>query len=641
MTFGAAGCGTSPPPRNFHQKLVILGYDGMDPVLTERWMAEGRLPNLAALAAQGGYARLATSPAPVSPVSWSSFATGANAGKHRIFDSLARDPKTYAPAPGIVRETPPAFLFHYLPTREREFRSTRGGTSFWVTAGRAGVRTTLITVPMTFPAEHVENGELLAGLPLPDLLGTAGTFHYFASDLTGRDAGGPGTGGILKRLAFEANVARTEVTGPMNPIVEARLGRTAASGSALTVPMTVRWNRPERTVTIAVQGATVRLAEGEWSKWTPLEFRANYVVRLAGMAQFYLEGADTELRLYMSPINWRPDAPPAEISYPAAFAKDLDDRLGHYRTLSWAEATSALDDSRLDEKAFMDDLFHAFDDRAQIILNRIDARNWDMLIGVIEAADRVSHMMWRFEDRTHPMYDAEAAARYGDSILRVYQRIDQMVGEVVKRVEPGTQVMVISDHGFRSFRRAVNLNTWLRQEGYLAASGPLRDDVDWPRTRAYATGLGQLFVNLKGREGQGVVEPADYRRVVDELAAKLLALSDPANGARAVSAVYKRDDLYAGEFVQEAPDLQVGTADGFRVSRETALGGSPAGDIFYTNMRKWSGDHGGVDYQAVPGLIISNRRIAGRHPSIVDIAPSALKYFGVAIPKAVDGTPLF
>jgi predicted AlkP superfamily phosphohydrolase/phosphomutase len=373
--------------------------------------------------------------------------------------------------------------------------------------------------------------------------------------------------------------------------------------------------------------------------------------------QIYLIRADKELQVYISPINWRPDKPPVPISSPASFSAELHDRLGFYRTLGWAEATWPLNEDRIDEKTFMDDLFRAFDDRAQVTLSRIDARKWDLLIGVSESTDRVQHMMWRFIDKTHPMYNEADALKYGDSIERVYRRVDQFVGEVLQRLEPGTQVLVLSDHGFHSFRQAVNVNTWLVNNGFLAIRGQRRDsknlddlflgggqfweNVDWSRTKAYAMGLGQVFINLKGREGQGAVDPSDYHAVVDDLAAKLRTMTDPRNGAPIVRNVYKRDDIYSGEFVKDAPDLQVGMYDGYRVSWQTTLGGSPPGEIVYANMRKWSGDHCGFDYQTIPGLLITNRKLVVDDPRIIDIAPTVLKYFGIAVPKQMDGKPLF
>ncbi len=646
----------------------------MDPRLTERWMTDGKLPNMARLAAQGGECRLTTSHSPESPASWASFATGVQAGKHNIFDFLVRDPKTYMPDLGLVKKTPPEFLFNYIPVKAPRITSIRGGTSFWVTAGKAGVRSSVLTVPDTFPPETTEHGEMLSGLPLPDIRGTIGTFYYFATDLSRYEEGNTEMGGILKRLVFDGDAARTELVGPPNPIVKARQRALLAKGASqsagdkatlaalaahddIRLPIDITWRRGSGQASITIQSTTISLAQGEWSRWIPLEFRVNLLVRIRGMAQLFLVKAGQDLQLYVSPINWRPDSPAVPISAPSSFSKDLYDRLGVYRTLGWAEATWPLNEDRIDEQTFMDDLFRAFDDRAKILLDRLAAKQWDLLIGVSESTDRVQHMMWRFLDPGHPMYDAALAARYGDAIERVYRRADDLVGEVLRRVDPGTVVIVMSDHGFHSFRTAVNLNTWLVQEGYLAVTGARTDqktldnlflgsgqfweNVDWARSRAYAMGLGQIFFNVRGREGQGIVNPgADYQALAGELAAKLMAMTDPATGTRIVSNVYKRDDIYTGEFVKDAPDLQVGMVDGYRVSWQTTLGGSPSG-LFYPNMKKWSGDHCGFDYQSIPGVIISNRRFTSERAGVIDLAPTILKYFNVAIPSDIDGKPLF
>jgi predicted AlkP superfamily phosphohydrolase/phosphomutase len=365
------------------------------------------------------------------------------------------------------------------------------------------------------------------------------------------------------------------------------------------------------------------------------------------------------LQLYVSPVNWKPDSPPVPMSSPPSFSADLFKRLGYYRTLGWAEATWPLNEGRMDEKTFMTDLYRAFDDRAQVILNRIDSRDWDVLVGVIESTDRVQHMMWRFMDPRHPMYDAALAGQFGDSIERVYRRADQFVGEVLEHVAPGTPVLIVSDHGFHSWRKAVNLNTWLVQQGYMAlqgqqpgekklddlfGGGEFWENVDWSHTRAYAMGLGQIYFNLRGREGKGIVSPgAEARQLADELSAQLLTMKDPDDGSSIVRAVYKRDDVYAGEYLANASELQVGMEDGYRVSWQTTLGGSPQG-IVYPNMKKWSGDHGGFDYATTAGVLISSRPVTreGSVPlSIMDIAPTVLKYFGIPIPGDIDGKPLF
>jgi predicted AlkP superfamily phosphohydrolase/phosphomutase len=673
LAMALPSCSRRAPSSTPWQKMVILGFDGLDPDLVRTWVNEGRLPNIKRLIDAGGLYPLSTTHSAESPTAWASFATGVNPGKHNIYDFLVRDTNTYLPDLGMVRREPAKFLFGYLPIARPKLHSIRGGTSFWVEAGRAGVRTSVLTVPVTFPPEEVPNGELLSGLPVPDIRGTMGTFYYFATDLSRYEEGNTEMGGILKRLVMDNEVARTELIGPPNPIVRQQIEAIRRQAPTLSdadrsrlaalqaredvrLPMTIRWDRAGKKATVDIGGTSVALEPGRWSAWIDLEFRINFLVRLHGMAQLLLMKADDELQLYISPVNWKPDDPPVPMSYPEGFAGELFERIGYYRTLGWAEATWPLNEGRMDEATFMEDLYRAFDDRAQVILHRLNDENWDLLIGVIESTDRVQHMMWRLIDRTHPMYDPTLAARFGDSIERVYRRADTFIGEVMERVSPGTPILVVSDHGFHSWRKAVNLNTWLVQNGYmklqgtrpadktlddLFGGGTFWENVDWNGTRAYAMGIGQIYFNLRGRESRGIVSPgAEARQLADELSAKLLAMKDPDDGAAIIRSVYKRDDIYSGEYLGNAAELQVGMHEGYRVSWQTTLGGSPEG-LVYPNMKKWSADHGGYDFATTAGVLITNRRLSSPAPSILDVAPTVLKYFGVAIPGELDGTAAF
>jgi predicted AlkP superfamily phosphohydrolase/phosphomutase len=660
-------------PSTFNKKLVILGFDGMDPHLLEKWMNEGKLPNIAKLAKQGGFYPLQTTHSPESPTAWASFATGVNAGKHNIYDFLVRDTTTYLPDLGMVTRTPPKFFLNYIPLSRPKVTSTRGGTSFWVTAGKSGVRSDILTVPVTFPPEDVENGELLSGLPLPDIRGTMGTFSYYATDLSRYEEGNTEMGGILKRLVFEGDTASSELEGPPSPIVRQQIEAIRRKGPTLSesdraqlaelqavqdvrVPFTITWNRTAKSAALAIDGQTIALEQGKWTNWIDLTFKVNFLVRLHGMVQMRLMNAGNELQLYVSPVNFKPDAPPVPMSAPESFSGDLYKQIGNYRTLGWAEATWALNELRMDEKTFMDDLMVAFDDRARVILNRLDANDWDLMVGVIESTDRVQHMMWRLIDPKHPLYDPALASQFGDSIERVYRKADDFVGEVVKRVGPGVPVMIVSDHGFHSWRKAVNLDTWLVQNGYMVLKGQQAGDkkladlfgggtfwenVDWSRTRAYAMGIGQIYFNLRGRESQGIVSPgAEATALADELSRKLLTLADPEDGTPIIRAVYKRDDIYNGPYLQNAAELQVGMNEGYRVSWQTTLGGSPQG-IVYKNDRKWSADHGGYDYAITSGIFVSSQAITTKDPRIIDIAPTVLRYFGVSIPTDIDGKALY
>ena len=243
-------------------------------------------------------------------------------------------------------------------------------------------------------------------------------------------------------------------------------------------------------------------------------------------------------------------------------------------------------------------------------------KDWDLLVGVIESTDRVQHMMWRLIDPKHPLYDAALAAQFGDSIERVYKRADDFVGEVVRRVGPGrpghdrlgSRLPLVAQGGEpRHLARAERLHgaegpeRGTRSSSDLFGGGTFWENVDWSRTRAYAMGIGQIYFNLRGRESQGIVSPgAEATALADELAQE----TADDDGSRGRLADHPRR-LQARRHLQRAvhhnaSELQVGMNEGYRVSWQTTLGGSPPG-IVYKNDRKWSADHGGYDFAITSG----------------------------------------
>jgi predicted AlkP superfamily phosphohydrolase/phosphomutase len=663
------------PLRRTKQRVFVIGFDGMDPTLSRKWMDEGKLPNLKALAEEGVFAPLGSTQPSESPTAWSSFATGVNPGKHNIYDFLTRDLATYLPDFNMIRKEPPKFLWGLIPTKKPRILSTRGGTSFWKTASADGVESVVLTVPVTFPPEELHHGAMLGGLPLPDVRGTLGTFYYWASDLSSYEEGNTEFGGFLKRLLFDGGVSETVLVGPENPVLkqeeaalrekrkagslsereQARLDELA-KGKDITLPMTVRWTEGSGRAEIEIQGHRLNLQQGQWSDWVPLTFKVNPLVRVHGMTQLAVLEAGRELRIYGSPVNMDPRDPPVPISYPADFSETLADSLGLYRTLGWAESgDKPLNEGRLDEAQFLYDSERAFDDRERIILESLKSDDWDLFVAAIETTDRISHMMWRLIDTRHPMYDEALAAKYGDSIEKVYRRADDFVGRLRQKVPKDAVFMVMSDHGFHSFRREVNLNTWLVQNGYMVVKGAstektLQDlfgrgkffeGVDWSQTKAYAVGLGQIYFNLRGREGQGIVSAGEeYRALQDEIRSKLLPLTDPETGERVFSDIYERDDIYKGEYIQFAPDLQVGFLDGYRVGWQDTLG-TIRRAVIENNNKKWSGDHCATATEISHGVFFCNRRIAKAEPHIMDLAPSVLKALEAPIPSDYDGEPLW
>jgi predicted AlkP superfamily phosphohydrolase/phosphomutase len=662
------------PPRRTKERVFVIGFDGMDPTLARKWMDEGKLPNLKKLSEEGVFRTLNTTQPSESPTAWASFATGANPGKHSIYDFLRRDFDTYLPDFNMIRREPPEFLWGFFPKKRPRIVSTRGGTSFWVHAANDGVRSVVLTVPVTFPPEDLGHGQMLGGLPLPDIRGTLGTFYYWATDLSSFEEGNTEFGGFLKRLLPEDGIAQTVLKGPENPILkqeEAELKKRKgaggltdketsrldelATGKDINLPMTVHWKEGSKEARIEIQGQTVELKTGDWSPWVPLTFKVNALIRVHGMTQFHLIDADRELRIYASPVNMDPRNPPIPISKPDGFSADLAKTLGLYRTLGWAESgDKPLNEGRLTEAEFLYDSDKAMDDRERIIFERLKEDDWDLFVAAIETTDRVSHMMWRLIDPRHPMYDKDLAEKYGDSIEKVYRRADDLVGRLRAKVPKEAVFMVMSDHGFHSFRREVNLNTWLVQNGYMTFHGQSQEKtlqdlfgrgkfwegVDWTKTRVYAVGLGQIYFNLKGRESKGVVSAgAEYKALQDEVAAKLVELVDPDTKEKVFRAIYRRDDIYSGEYIKEAPDLQVGFNDGYRVGWQDTLG-TIRRAVVENNNKKWSGDHCATATEISGGVFFSNRPITTESPHIMDLAPTILKLLEVPLPGDLDGKPV-
>ncbi len=654
--------------------MFVIGFDGMDPTLARKYMDEGKLPNLKRLAESGTFATLGSTQPSESPTAWSSFATGVNPGKHNIYDFLIRDFQTYLPDFNMIRREPPQFLWGLIPTKRPRVVSTRGGTSFWVHAANDGVRSVVLTVPVTFPPEEVPGGELLGGLPLPDLRGTLGTFYYWATDLSSFEEGNTEFGGFLRRLLFEGGRAQTVLKGPENPVLkqeEAGLKEKRKAGSLsdketarleelgtgkdINLPVSVRWTEGSGEAEVEIQGRTLKLKAGEWSPWVPLTFKINLLLSVHGMTQFHVIRADRELQLYASPVNMDPRNPPLPISKPDGFSVALAQKVGLYRTLGWAEsADKPLNEGRLNEAEFLYDSDRAMDDREKIILESLKQDDWDLFVAAIETTDRISHMMWRLIDPKHPMYDKDLAARYGDAIEKVYRRADDLVGRLLARVPKDVVFMVMSDHGFHSFRREVNLNTWLVKNGYMQFQGESQqkklqdlfgrgrfwEGVDWTQTRAYAVGLGQIYFNLRGRESQGIVSAGtEYKALQEEIRSKLLTLKDPEGGDPVFRDIYRRDDIYKGEYLQNAPDLQAGFNDGYRVGWQDTLG-TIRREVVDNNNKKWSGDHCATATEISGGVLFCSRKIPTAGPNIMDLAPTILKLLDVPLPPDLDGKPL-
>jgi predicted AlkP superfamily phosphohydrolase/phosphomutase len=620
------------------RRLIIVGFDGQDPRLTDAALKAGRLPHFAALAKRGCYHRLRTTCPPVSPVAWSSFATGTNPGRHGIFDFLTRDPRTYLPLISSTRiraATRVLRLGSYrIPLRKPDIQLLRRSKPFWSLLGDAGIWSTVLRVPITFPPDRF-HGAQLSAMAAPDLLGTQGTFLLYTTRPSGERFK---EGGIRIPLTFKGDRAETRITGPGNPL--------RAGEPALEISMSVRRAADSTSVTIELPDSRVELTVGALSDWIPIAFRAAPLVQVRGLCRMQLTECGEHVSIYVTPLSLDPERPAMPISHPSYYASYLAARIGPYSTLGLAEDTWALNEGVIDDATFLKQTWDIDTERQRMFFAALDRLREGTLTCVFDATDRVQHMFWRQRDQ---------AKNGTDPISEQYRRNDAFLGEVTARLREGDLLMVLSDHGFNAFRRGVNLNRWLLDHGYLALK-PDRDgraewleDVDWSRTRAYALGLTGIFLNVAGREAHGIVQPGDeVARVKAELIAGLTGLVDSgaagptgttAKPARAIHAMFDARVIYDGPYVDQAPDLIVGYDTGYRVSWDCASG-VVAGPVIEDNVKPWSGDHC-IDPTLVPGVFFCSRRIARDDPALIDIAPTALALFGLDAPRHMQGRALF
>jgi len=683
-----------------NQKVIVLGFDGVDARYTEKWMNEGKLPNMARLRASGTFRPLLPTTPAQTPVSWSTFSTGIDPGRTGIFDFLRRDPKNYLPVFAAFDETQEPLLLgdknpfaaagilfvilallaipfkrarwvmlglavagaaaafvatrKYIPATRPGVINRRQGIPFWEVAAKAGKKSTIIHVPVTFPATDFDDGNMLSGLGVPDASGRVGKPFYFTSELDFHRSGGSGSNEFsieVVQLVDNKGVIPTQIQGPPNKLFK--------EPPYISIPMTITVAQDRQSITIEESGQKLTLKPGEWSGWTDFVFPFNPLIRLRGISRFHLISVAPEIRLYLSPINFDPrNLPPGfRISTPAKWAPEVAKQYGLYKTLGWQIDTWAISEGFADEQMFWDDMnFTVAQNRK--MFDGFLAGDKELMVQCFEFPDRVGHVFWRLMDTQHPAYDSVLAAKWGDALLRTYQLMDSIVGDAMAAAEKhDATLIVLSDHGFASFRKSVNYDTWLVMNGYMVLKsgvqvkernvemlfdqGQFWENVDWSQTRAYAMGLGEIYLNMKGRESKGIVNPGPEAEALKaELKQRLTQFTDPETGEHPVRRVLAREEIYKQFDPNMIPDLFVTNNDGYRVSWQTALGGIPK-NLLEPNKQVWSGDHCSVDPEIVKGIFFINRKLAtNRAPYIADVYPTVLGTLGVKAPYELDGVEL-
>jgi predicted AlkP superfamily phosphohydrolase/phosphomutase len=603
-------------------RVIVVGFDGLEPSIIERMVAAGELPNMGRLAGDR-VGRVATTAPAQTPVAWSTFATGLNPGGHGIFDFIRRDPATYQPDLALNRYEQKSA---WLPPRAV---NDRDGTAVWDRLAGEGIPSTILRCPCSYPAE-IKKGRLLSGLGVPDLRGGLGTPTLLTAvpDAKARDHEQVAT--LLKQADGSWN---TTLPGPRNPRDRSRLDfelkvRRAAAGDPVTICSS---GEPRE----------LQVHAGEWSDWLRVAFRAGIFQSLHGMVRFRLLADGEAPTLYASPINFDPARPPFPISDPAGYAEELTRELGTFYTTGMVEDHVGFENGRLDEEAFLDQCDEVWREREAMLERELGRTGEGLVYCLFDTPDRVQHLFWRYGEPGHPANrHRPPRAGFTGTIADQYRRADEILGRVLAVADDRTLLITLSDHGFGSFRRGVDLNAWLAEKGLLAVlSGePFPRNVDWRKTRAYALGLGGIYLNLAGREGHGTVDHAEAAALKTQIAEELTGLVDPEHQQVAVRRVASREELYRGSHVQAAPDLQVLFGAGYRVSWESSSGGV-APSVFLDNTRTWSGDHT-VDPALVPGFLLMNRPFDGEGARLEDLAPTILAALGCQDVAGLEGRGL-
>lgn len=624
-----------PPARSRVERVVILGLDGLDFGVTEKLLGEGKLPNLAALRDKGCFRPLASTLPPISPVAWSSFQTGVNPGKHNIFDFLTPDTRTYQPKLSSVEIRPPRRVLRLgklrLPLGKADVRLLRKSKPFWNVLGEYGIFNSILRVPITFPAEKL-HGVQLSAMCVPDLRGTQGMFSHYTT--RPRDEA-ERTGGEIHSVARVGNRVQGELIGPPHPLDPAK--------GNLKAPFVVTIKDDGHAV-LKVNGEKHALVLEQYTDWIRVRFRVLPGMNVSGVCKFLLLSASPELELYVTPINIDPESPAMPIGFPAVYPVYLAKRQGAFATLGLAEDTWALNERILSDENFIAQCVDFDREREAMFFDSLDKVKRGVCVCVFDGPDRMQHMFWRYFDAEHPARPKEVPPQLGRVIEELYQRMDELVGRTVAKCsDEGTMLMVLSDHGFNTFRRGVDLNRWLEENGYLVVDDARRHEehlagVDWSRTKAFALGLTGIFINLEGKYAQGIVPPGEADALRQEIAQRLMALVDSQSCAKAVKRAYVAGQTYRGPYKDHAPDVIVGYERGYRVSWEAAIGKTTR-QVFHDNTKAWSGDHC-VDPSVVPGVLFCDRPIENERPRLLDIAPTVLDLFGVDVPEYMDGKPL-
>ncbi|MFO7865655.1 MAG: alkaline phosphatase family protein [Candidatus Aminicenantes bacterium] len=622
------------------KKMIILGFDGVDPHLLEVWMDQGKLPAFDLLRKTGSFSRLRTSIPPQSPVAWSNFITGMNPGGHGIYDFMHRNPENYLPEFSASVTTEASRIIsigdYQIPLSGGTVEQARRGKAFWQILEEYDIPATIFKIPANYPPSPTKQ-KTLAGMGTPDMLGSYGICNYYTT--RPKDIDEDIGGARVHEVYIIGHQVQAKIAGPPNSFKK--------NNPETEVDFKVHIDPVNPVAKISYQDQEFILKEGEWSGWKRIKFNLIPTQSVSGICYFYLKEVRPEFKLYVSPVNIDPADPALPISTPDSYSRRLAEKFGPFFTKGLPADTNALTFGLLDDQEFLHQDDMVFRERAAMFDYEFSRFNSGLLFYYVSSTDQRQHMFWRHIDKQNPLYDPAQAKHYKDAIYHIYRDVDRILDKVLHKADKDTIIMVLSDHGFSPFRREFNANTWLKENGYHSLINEKRQgdaslfmNTDWTHTKAYAMGLNGLYINQSGREAEGTVSPGPEKdNLVHEIARKLESYRDPETGEQVVLRAFPASQVYTGGEKHNAPDIILGFNNGYRISWASPQG-RLSRDIVQDNMDKWSGDHC-MAPEVIPGVLLTNRKLTSHSPALYDLTPTILKAFGITPPPEMIGKPVF
>jgi predicted AlkP superfamily phosphohydrolase/phosphomutase len=562
-------------------RTIILGFDAFDPVFCEGLLQSGRLPNLARFLAVDGYRRFEVTNPPQSEVSWTSIATGLNPGGHGIFDFVHRDPNTYTPFVSL------------LPTKRKlggiQYAPPFSASTFFDQAAKKGYPAISLFWPATFPARPDSLVKSLPGLGTPDIHGKLGVGTQFSTAHGSDDANRKTPIEFLKSVGKDR--FQSSLKGPSR--------KKNGQEEAALLPFGLEI-LDEQSARLEIGNHKLELAIGRWSQIFELSFKMGTFVKVHVLTRAILTSLGPEVNLYFLPLQIDPLHSPWHYAVPPKFVKNSWKANGPFLTIGWPQDTTGLEDGCINDEQFLKLCDSIFETRVRILMHQLEDFHEGVLASVFDSLDRIQHMFWR---------------DHADIIEQWYVKLDGLVGRVEDKInEKGlknARLLIVSDHGFSNFDQKIHLNRWLIENGYLAPKGDKENgklrDVNWQSSQAYGLGLNSIYLNLEGREGQGIIDRNQVEPLTDDIKNKLLDWQD-AEGNNVVKSVLSNAETLSGPLAEYGPDLIVGYAPGYRASPQTGLGEWEK-DSMEMNRDHWNADHC-IDPQSVPGVLFSNQGLA-------------------------------